>query len=103
MLLEGRLHRMQFAALREALDRRHLRAGSLGGQHGATLHRLAVDMHDARAALRRVAADMRAGQTQVLPKEMDQQRPVLHVAAHLAAINNHRYFGHGTSLPLGVS
>ena len=34
----------------------------------------AVDMHDAGAALRRVAADMRAGQAEILAQELDEQR-----------------------------
>ena len=44
---------------------------------GARLHRLAVDMDDAGAALRGVAADMRAGQAEILAQEVNQQRSVL--------------------------
>jgi hypothetical protein len=45
-----------------------------GRQRGAALHRLAVDMHDAGAALAGVAADMGAGQAEVFAQELNQQR-----------------------------
>jgi len=44
----------------KALDRGDLGAGALHGEDRAALDRLAVDMHDARAALRGIASDMRA-------------------------------------------
>ena len=44
------------------------------------LTRLAVDMHDAGAALGGVAADMGAGQPQILAQELDQQRARLDIA-----------------------
>src|SRR5262245_391732 len=61
MLAEGFLHRMQGRAVRNAFYRRDARAFGLPGEHGAGLARMAVDMDDAGAALRGVAADMRAG------------------------------------------
>ena len=67
-----------------------LRAGGLRGQHGAGLHRLAVDMDDAGAALRGVAADMGAGQAEILAQEMDEQRSVLDIGRHSFAV--HRQF-----------
>ena len=68
---------MQAAALREALDRRHLGAGGLEREYGAALHRAAVDEHRAGAALARVAADVSAGQPQPVAQRMDEQRPPL--------------------------
>jgi hypothetical protein len=44
----------------------------------STLHAftgVVVDVHGARAALRGVAADVRAGETQVVAQQLDQQRP----------------------------
>ena len=48
-------------------------------QHVARLHRQAVHMHDAGTALGGVATDVRAGQPQVLAKEVHQSgSPALH-------------------------
>ena len=69
---------------RQALDRGDLRAVGLHRQHGAGLDRLAVDMHDAGAALAGVAADMGAGQAQLLAQELDQQRARLDLGRMLA-------------------
>jgi len=69
IVLERLLHRVQPAADGEALDRRHLRALAARGQNGAGLDGPAVDMDDAGAALRRIAADMSAGQAQVLAQD----------------------------------
>ena len=82
MLAERLLHRMQLAVdCGEALDRRHGGAVDLDRQHGARLHRAAVDMDDAGAALAGVAADMGAGQPQMLAQELDQQRARIDVGA----------------------
>ena len=74
IVLEGLLHGMELAASRQAFDRRHLRAFAARRQHRAGLDRLAVDVNDAGAALRGVASDMGAGQAQILPQELHQQR-----------------------------
>ena len=62
----------------------------LTGQHGAGLDRLAVDMHDAGAALAGVAADMGAGQAQVLAQELDEEGAVLDIGRDGLAV--HRQF-----------
>ena len=46
----------------------------LRGEHVARLHRAAVDVDGARAALAGVAADVRAGEPQVVAQELDEQR-----------------------------
>ena len=75
VLAEGLLHRMQRPVRRrQALDGEHVGAFELQREHGAGLHRLAVDLHDAGAALRGVAADMRAGEPQILAQQLHQQR-----------------------------
>ena len=66
MLAERRLHRVQLAVFGQAFDGRDLRLRGLQREHGAALHRHAVDVHDARAALAGVAADVGAGQIEVL-------------------------------------
>src|SRR5215207_5190524 len=53
----------------------------LDSEHRAGLNRLAVEQDRARAAARGVAADMGAGQPQILSDEMDQQQPGLDLGA----------------------
>ncbi len=57
------------------------------GEHRAALHGPPVDMDRARAALAGVAADVRAGQVQVLPQDLDQEPPGLDI--HLPALAIH--------------
>ncbi len=57
----------------DALDRGDRCAIGLRGEDGAALDRLAVQVNGAGAARARVAADMRAGQSQRLAKKMDEQ------------------------------
>ena len=87
MLAEGFLHRMKLAVLGEAFDRGDLGAVERNGERGAGLDRAAVHMHDAGAALAGVAAHMRAGQTQMLAQEFDQQRAAFDLATHALAIH----------------
>src|SRR3954466_1190040 len=73
VLLEGRLHRVQRAVCRQALDGGELRALRLHGEQVATLHRLAIEEHGAGAALRGVASDVRSREAQVLSQEVDKE------------------------------
>src|SRR6185436_13004139 len=85
LLGEGFLHRVQLAALLQALDGVDAAAVGLHGEHRARLHRLAVELDRAHAAMRRVAADVGAGQAQVLADEVHQQQPRLDLGfAHRA-------------------
>jgi hypothetical protein len=61
-------------------------AVGLHGQHGAGLHRAAVQVDGAGAAVAGLAADMRAGETDLLAQEMDQQGARLHQSFDLAAV-----------------
>jgi hypothetical protein len=63
---------MQLAVFGESLDRRDRAAVSLDGEHRARLHSLAVKHHGTRAAQRRFAADVRAGQFQNVAQIMDE-------------------------------
>ena len=67
----------------------HLGALGLDGKDGAGLHRLAVDMDDAGAALAGVAADMGAGHAEMLAQELDQQRARLDLAGDGLAVDGH--------------
>jgi hypothetical protein len=71
---EGLLERVQLVAVGHALDGLDLGAVGLDGKHRAALHRVAVDVHRARAAVGGVTADVRAGQTQVVAQQMDQEQ-----------------------------
>jgi hypothetical protein len=62
-------------------------AARLHGQHGAGLHCLAVNMDDAAAALGGVAADMRAGEAQLVAQEFGEQGARLHVCGALLAVH----------------
>ena len=70
-------------------------AFELPGEDGAGLHRLAVHMHHAGAALRGVAADMRAGEPQVLAQELHQQGARIDITGDGFAVHRHCDGGHG--------
>ena len=52
----------------------------LDGEQHAALHRLAVQVDRAGAAVAGVAADVRAGQLEVVAEEVDEQPPRVDVA-----------------------
>ena len=66
-----------------------VRAFGLPGEHGAGLDRLAVDMDDAGAALRGVAPDMGAGETQALAQVLHQQGAGVGVGGDGFAVHRH--------------
>src|ERR687888_802740 len=96
-LPEGLLQRMELAALREALDRRDLAAVGLDREHGAGLHRVPVEMDRAGAAERRVAADLRPGEAEVVAEEVDEQRPRLDLRLVPDAVDGERNRYHQAS------
>ena len=55
------------------------RAVGLDRQDRARLHRLAVEVHGAGAAVGRVAPDVGAGEAQLVAQRVDEQEPWLHV------------------------
>ena len=74
VVAERLLQRSQLpVAAREALDGRDRRAVGLDGQHAAALDRIAPELHRARAAAARIAADVSAGQVEVVAEEVDEQ------------------------------
>ena len=74
LLPEAFLNRMELAVLLESFDCGDLTAVRLHGEHGAGLHRLLIEDHRARTAVRRVAPDVRARQPQLIPQEVDEQK-----------------------------
>ena len=67
---------MQGVALRQTFDGGDARAVGLSRQHGAGFDGLSVEMHGAAAALAGVAAEVRAGQAELLAQQVDEQGPV---------------------------
>ena len=76
-----------------------LGAVGLDGEHRARLDGRAVDVDGARAALARVAADVGAGQVEVLAEGLDEQPSRLDVALPRLSIDDERdVLAHGWSL-----
>ena len=92
---EAVLQRVQLTVLRESFDRGDLGALGLHGEDRAGLGAAAVDEDRAGAALAGVAADVRAGQIQLLAQEVHEECARLDVRfAHLA-VHVDRNLGHG--------
>ena len=90
VLAERLLHRMQRTVrLGEAFDRDDGAAVSLKRQRGAGLHRNSIKMDDAAAALRGVAADVGAGQPQVLTQKLHKQRAGIDIGSDGLAVHRH--------------
>src|SRR5690606_6126589 len=106
VLAERGLHRVQLAVLGQTLDRGHLGALRPRRQHGADLDRLAVDVDRAGAALAGVAADVGAGQIEVLAQELDEEGARLDLARHCLTVHRHGNASHSvsplTSLPFAA-
>ncbi len=100
IVAERRLHRVQFVAPGDTFDGGDVGACGLSGQHSAGFHRPAVDMHDAGAALAGIAADMGAGQVEMLAQQMDQQRSVFDVDRDRLAVHCQFDCRHVCSLPM---
>ena len=86
------------AVARQAFDRGDVGAVGLHREHGARLHRLAVDQHGARAADAGFAADVRAGQAQGVAQEVNEQQTGLDdVIARRVVDPDADRNGHGTT------
>ena len=101
LLPETFLYGVQLAVMLEALDGLHLAAVGLHGEDRAGLHRLAVEQHRARPAVRGVAADVRARQAEALPQEVDQEEARLDLSVARCSVHGERDLvrGHVTDLP----
>ena len=88
MVAKSLLHRMQAAVGGgNAFDGDDARALRLHREHVAALHRLAVHVDGAGAALGGVAADVRAGQAQMVADEVDEQRARLDFGGDRLAVD----------------
>src|SRR6516225_9908769 len=87
-LAEALLERVQ-----RSVDGGH--AFDLHGEHSAGFNRPAVDVDRAGPAMRGVAADVRAGQVQMLAQIVDEQRARLDFRRDGAAVDRHADFDLG--------
>ena len=78
----------------ESLNRGDRCTFALEGEHGARLDRQAVDVHDACAALGRVATDVRSGKAELLAKELDKHHSFIDSAADVTPVHDHGHFTH---------
>src|ERR1700694_2522565 len=81
---------MQLAVRSETFDRDHGRAVGLNGQDRARLDRLAIDEDRARAALAGIAADVRAGEPEVVAKKVNEEEAGLDFRVLLRAVYGER-------------
>jgi hypothetical protein len=72
-VFEGGLHWMQRAVFGEAFNGGDLRAVRLGREDIAGFDCAAVEVDGACAALGRIAADVRAGEPELIAKELHKQ------------------------------
>ncbi len=90
ILAESLLDGVQLALVGHPLDRGDRRAVRLHGEHRAGLDRLPVDEHCARAARRRVAADVGAGEADHLAQIVHEQQARLHLVLVARAVDRNR-------------
>src|SRR6266540_2426611 len=88
-LLERALDRMELPVLRQPLHGGDRAAVGLNPEHRAGLHRNAVQKHRAGAAVRGVAAHVRAGEPEDVPDEMNQEQAGLDVGRSLRSVDGH--------------
>ena len=81
--------RQRAVGVGDAFDGGDVAALGLHREHGAGLHRHAVDIDGAGAAMGGLAADMGAGEREVLADEMHQERARLDEAFDLGAVDLH--------------
>jgi hypothetical protein len=82
-LLQG----VEVAHAPDSLDGRDPVTFGLERQHGTALHGAAIHQDGTGAALAGVAADMSSGEVQVVPQDVHQQRPRLHLDVMLRAVD----------------
>src|SRR5258708_22189153 len=83
-------HAHRAVGLREALDGGDAVAVRLHRVHEAGAYWLAVEHHRARAANAVLAADVRAGEPELLPQPVDERKPRLHLSRTPLAVHLHR-------------
>jgi hypothetical protein len=90
---EGLLHRAQLATSRESFDRGDLPTADLTERHETGADRLAVQAHRARTAVAGVAADLGAGQPEVVAEDIAQPAHRVALDRDLEAVDAERRHG----------
>ena len=90
LLVESLLDRVEHAVDLERLDRADLVPLGHRGEHRARLHRPAVHLHHAGAAVGRVAAPVRAGEPRRVADEVDEQQRRLDLPRDRLAVDRDR-------------
>ena len=94
MLAERRLERTQLVALRQALDRRNLKAVRLHRKNEARAHRRTISDYCARAAHAMFAANMRAGELEIMARQSASVVRGSTAASHALPLTlNRTFFG----------
>src|SRR4029077_10449182 len=88
-LVESNLDRRERATLHQPFHRFDLAALDLHGQERARLDGISVEQHRAGAAAGGVATDVRAGEGEVDPQEVDEEDARLDVTSALGAVDSH--------------
>jgi hypothetical protein len=87
VLAEGLLQRRQIVIVGQAFDRDDLRTFRLHGEDQAGAHRGTIHQHGAGAANAMLAADVGAGQPQLVAQAIDQRHARLDLDADLLAVD----------------
>jgi hypothetical protein len=93
---------MELAVPGKSFDRRDLHAVGLDAEHRAGLHGLAVHQNRARPTRGRIAADVRAGETETLAQHVHEKLAGLDLEVVAYAVDGRRHSSHRLSFPLGV-
>ena len=99
IVAERGLHRVQLVPLCDAFDGGDVGAVGLSDEHRAGFDRPAVDVHDTGAALAGVAADMGAGQIQMVAQQMDEEGSILDIGLDRLAVYRQFDCRHARYLP----
>src|SRR5205807_8137393 len=99
---EGDLQRMEVLGTREAFDGRHLRISNEGGEGQAREDRHAVDENGAGTTLAELASVLRAGETELLTKDLEER--VVRICRDRSRLAVHakgeELLGHAASAPM---
>src|SRR5437660_1554928 len=82
------LRRIELAVFSQSFDGRHCAAVRLHGKVETGFHHFAVEQHGARAALADHAADVRAGEADILAQKMREQNTRLDVFFIKSSVNS---------------
>jgi len=89
VFLEGGLHRMQLAILRQTFNGGDLRAVSLNRQHRTGFDTISVNMDGAGTALAGITTNVSAGQSEIFTDKLNEQGVGRNIGANLFPVHRH--------------